>query len=135
MAFRLGFSGGVAPKPTSIGSGRSLARGFPTLFAFLLLVGFVVQGTAVQTHLHFSKQDSSVVSSSDRYVQFEKPGKDDPASCPLCQEAAMAGAYMLPSVAVLPPPPAAVLWIAVTPLAAFGLLTPAHSWQSRAPPQ
>ncbi len=111
-------------------------RPFRNLFALLLLLGFVVQGTAIQAHLHFAGQSSSpIAASSDRAAPAAKPGKEDPANCPLCQEAAMAGAYVLPTAVVLPPPPAVVLWIAGTTLAAFALPTAAHSWQSRAPPQ
>jgi len=118
------------------GSSLSLARAFPELFAFLLLLGFVVQGSAIQTHLHFTQRPgSSLIASSNRAAPASKTDKDDPANCPLCQAAAMAGAYVLPSAAVLPPPPVAVLWIARTTMAAFDLLTSAHSWQSRAPPQ
>src|SRR5436190_8389042 len=121
MAIMLHFGGRPASKLSNSGSRGSLVRAFPSLFAFLLLLGFVVQGTAVQTHLHFSEHGASFASSGGGSAQSPKPGKDDPANCPLCQEAATAGAYLLPSVAVLPPPPVALRWIAGTTLATFGL--------------
>lgn len=137
MAFSILIGGHGASRIPSSGSGTLLVPPFSQLVGFLLLLGFVVQGTAIQTHLHFARQASSaLVASSDRFAQAAKPNKDDsPANCPLCQEAAMAGAFVLPSAAVLPPPPAAVVWIVRTTLATFGLLTRAHSWQSRAPPR
>ena len=136
MAFRLGSGARREPKVSRTGSSLSLARAFPEWLAFLLLLGFVVQGTAIQTHLHFTQQaGSSLIASSNRAAPASKTDKDDPANCPLCQEAAMAGVYVLPPATVLPPPPAVVLWIAGTTLASFALLTSAHSWQSRAPPQ
>jgi hypothetical protein len=137
MVFRSGIGKRAAPKLSSTGSSVSLARAFPGLFAFFLLLGLVVQGTAIQTHVHFARQAGpQPVASSDGYAPAAKPNKDDsPANCPLCQEAAMAGAYVLPPATVLPPPPAAVLWIADSAMTAFRLLTPDHGWHSRAPPQ
>ncbi|MGZ3196386.1 MAG: hypothetical protein ACXWI1_04655 [Croceibacterium sp.] len=136
MAFRLGSGARRKPKTSRTGTGLSFFRAFPEWLAFLLLLGFVVQGTAIQTHPHFTQQPgSSLIASSNRAAPASKSEKDDRSNCPLCQEAAMAGAYLLPPAVVVPPPPAMVLWIVGTTLASFALLTAAHSWQSRAPPQ
>jgi len=132
MKFRLDSGGHTAAALPA--SGRWPVRARP-LLALLLLV-LLVQGTAVQTHVHWARQAGVSAAASRGSVQASNPAQgDSSADCPLCREAAMAGAYVLPPAVVLPPPPAAVLWIAATSLAAFGLLTTAHSWRSRAPPQ
>jgi hypothetical protein len=103
----------------------------------VLLLALLVQGTAVQTHLHFVGQaHARAVAASDGANSAFQPGKTDTSTpCRLCQEAAMAGAYVLPSAAVLPLPPAPARRAATAATVAFGLLVPAHGWQSRAPPQ
>ena len=106
------------------------------LLAFLMLLVLLAQGTAVQTHVHWARQASEPATASRGSVQAANPAQgDSSADCLLCREAAMAGAYVLPPVVVVPTPPAAVLSIDTDPRAAFGLPTTAHSWQSRAPPQ
>jgi hypothetical protein len=62
-------------------------------------------------------------------------GGQDVTDCPLCQEAAMAGAYLLPPAIVIPPPPAPLPWIAAATIGEFNLLAPALGWLSRAPPR
>jgi hypothetical protein len=112
------------------------ARTWPRLLAVLLLACVLVQGTLVQSHLHFARQSNPRVASSEPAAQLSKPATGDPAAdCPLCHEAATAGAYLLPTATVLLPPPAPILWLFTAPLAAFGLPSPAFGWLSRAPPQ
>jgi hypothetical protein len=133
MKFRLESGGPTAA--TLPGGGRRPVGARP-LLAFLMLLVLLVQGTAVQTHVHWARQVSESAAASRGSIQAANPAQgDSSADCPLCREAAMAGAYILPPAVVLPPPPAAVLWIATAMRAAFGVLTSAHSWQSRAPPQ
>jgi hypothetical protein len=120
-------------------SGSSLARsrrGPATFFLFLLLA-LLVQGTLVQTHLHFAEQGFAPVAAASHGVsQDAQPdGSASWAHCRLCQEAAMAGAYVLPPATVLPPLSIAPLGITAAAMAEFGLLAPAQGWQSRAPPQ
>ena len=131
-------SGGrVAPVLTSslVGLVRSVA-GLRTGL-LLLLLALLVQGTAVQTHLHFVQEARSLgIASSDRQVHASTPDTNAPAAdCPLCQEAATAGAYVLPPATILLSPPRPVLWVTAASIAEFGLLAPALGWQSRAPPQ
>lgn len=113
------------------------ARSLPRLLVFLLLLCFVVNGTALQSHVHFVQQANSFAPAPGHsQIDTAPAGKgNSPADCPLCQEAAMAGAYVLPAVPVLPPAPAPVLWIAEATLPAFALLAPAFGWLSRAPPE
>lgn len=112
------------------------ARIWPRILVFLLLLCFVAQGTAVQSHVHFSGDEASIAAASGNGpTQLARPAKGHaPAVCPLCQEAAMAGAYVLASAPALPPPPAPLLWAAPARLAPFALLTPSLGWRSRAPP-
>jgi hypothetical protein len=131
-------SGGrAAPRLPSSGSRliRSVA-GLRTALVFLLFA-LLVQGTAVQAHLHFAQQARTLAAaSSGPQVHVSSSGRDDPGTdCRLCQEATMAGAYVLPPAVILPSPPAPVLWGALASIAEFGLLAPAQGWQSRAPPQ
>jgi hypothetical protein len=90
-------------------------RALPRALVMLLLACLLVQGTAIQTHIHFTGQARSAISAApgDRIVQTAKAGGgSDAADCPLCQEAAMAGVYLLPPAIVIPPPPAPLPWIA-----------------------
>ena len=137
MAFKVISGGRVGPWLPGSGSGLAVARARPRLLVFLLLACLLVQATLVQSHLHFaSRTRLSAAASSEQAVQSAKPAKGDPvADCPLCHEAAMAGAYLLPTATVLPPPPAPIPWVATVPLAGFGLPSPAFGWLSRAPPQ
>jgi hypothetical protein len=116
----------------------ALARAWPPALVSLLLACLLVQGTAVQSHIHFTAQ-ARVAALAGPHGQtvraLDRRGGSDPADCPLCQEAAMAGAYLLPPAIVLPAPPALPLWAGTTVLRALGVFASAHSWQSRAPPQ
>lgn len=104
---------------------------------YFLLLCFVVQGSAVQSHVHLVEEASPLaVAAGQSHIATAPAGKgDSPADCPLCQEAAIAGAYLLPPVTVLPPSPAPVPWIAVATHAAFGLPAQPLGWLSRAPPE
>jgi hypothetical protein len=115
-------------------AGQSLAYALPRALVLLLLACLLIQGTAVQTHVHFVAQARSAA--ADASAHAAKPDKGDAAGdCPLCQEMAMAGAYLLPQAIVLPPPPASFLGAGAATIAEFGLHTPALGWLSRAPPQ
>jgi hypothetical protein len=107
------------------------------MLVFLLLFAFVAQGTAVQSHVH-PAGDARPFASPARagHAQLSPKASDNPAAdCPLCQEAAMAGAYVLAAAPALPPPPAPMLWSAPAVAAQFVLPAPALGWRSRAPPE
>jgi hypothetical protein len=137
MEYRVRSGGREAPELPVSGSLLARTRAVPRLLVFLLLLCFVVQGTAVQSHVHFIRQASAIAANSSvSQVEPAQSGKgDSPADCPLCQEAASAGAYVLPPVPVLPAPPPPVLWTAGATFAAFALLAQPLGWLSRAPPQ
>lgn len=130
-------AGPEAPELPKSGSLFARARRFPQLAAFLLLLVFVAQGVLVRSHLHAPGQANALAVRSGTYQIQSTPGAigDSSADCVLCQEAAMAGAYLLPHLPVLPPPPALELWVDAATLAAFPLLAPSVGWLSRAPPQ
>lgn len=110
-------------------------RALPRLLIFLLLLGFVAQTIVVQGHVHFVQQASSLAAGHSRIEAAPSGNGDSPADCPLCQEAATAGAYLLPALPVLPPPPAPALWTAQAALVSFALLSAPLGWLSRAPPE
>jgi hypothetical protein len=112
-------------------------RGFPSPLALLLLLAFVVQVTAVQSHVHFIEHANPLASASHqtRIQSTSSSQGESTADCPLCQEAAFAGAYLLPHLPVLPPPPAPAPWLVLLGLAAFGLAVSSFGWLSRAPPE
>ena len=111
-----------------------LSRAWPRALVVLLLLACVlVQTTAVQTHIHFVAQP---VLGAHSMAQLAKPaGPDSAADCPLCEEAAMAGAYLLPAGIVVPSPPALMLGNAAATIAEFNLIYLGHGWLSRAPPE
>lgn len=114
------------------------ARAWPAALVSLLLACLLVQSTAVQTHLHFiaKARVAALAGPHGQSVRALDAGSgSDPADCPLCQEAAMAGAYLLPPAIVLPAPPVLPIRADVAVLRALGVFASAHSWQSRAPPQ
>jgi hypothetical protein len=112
-------------------------RSWPRAFIALLLACLLVQATAVQSHIHFIRQASSIATLSDGgSAQLAKAGKGGEATdCLLCQESAVAGACLLPQAALLLPPPANALWISIAAIRKFALSAPARGWLSRAPPQ
>ena len=118
-------------------AGGRPSRAWPRALVILLLACWLVQGTAIQTHIHFVNQTRLAQAAAGPSAgRLTKPlNGNDPADCPLCQEAAMAGAYLLPPAIALPSPPVAVLWLATATITEFKLLAPRHGWQSRAPPE
>jgi hypothetical protein len=112
-------------------------QSWPRVFVALLLACLLLQGTAVQTHVHFFAKAAPTASlSGGTSAQFSKAGKDgDSAGCLLCQQAAVAGAYLLPQAVLLPAPPALGSWISAAILGEFNLAMPARGWRSRAPPK
>jgi len=116
---------------------RSANRGaWPLALVMLLIASLLIQATVVQAHVHFTGPARLTASSPVAQVVRAAPaGGDDTGECPLCQEMAMAGAYLLPAAIVLPLPPALLVWVEATALHEFGLRSRAHGWLSRAPPQ
>jgi hypothetical protein len=115
--------------------GQGKAHAWPRALVLLWLACLLIQATVVQTHVHYVHRGPSAAT-GERLVQAPSSSGDDPASdCPLCREAAMAGAYVLPPAIALPAPPAPIPWTATAIVTRFVLLSPPLGWQSRAPPQ
>lgn len=102
-----------------------------------VLLAFVFQAFAVQTHLHGQPLQSAVT----HHFKGDAPAKPlpadplDPATCKLCQELIHSGAAITPAgpemvllldwaAAALPP-----AWLPAT------VMLPRTGWQSRAPPR
>ena len=122
-------------EPRAGATGRT--RAWPRVLVFLLLFAFVAQGTAVHSHIHPAAAAKPFASTAraDRAQLSPKTGDSPAADCPLCQEAAMAGAYVLAAAPAVPPPPARMLWSAPAEPARFQLPPPSPGWRSRAPPE
>jgi hypothetical protein len=122
--------------PNSAGS-RARARALPRVLVFLRLLCFVSQSRAVQSPVHFTRAAGrTVAATADGHARVIPSSTASPAAdCPLCQEAAMAGAYVLSPVATLPPPPPAIEPAAVAASVGFALPAPPLGWLSRAPPE
>jgi len=116
-------------------------------FTFFFLLTFLLQGYATQAHVHFHVAPSSGI--SDRSIGFGDlakvsgsrqrdhdgaPSKDGPDTCPLCQEALIAGAYVSPPLPVLPTPSVSTAIASVASTAAAVSRAVSHSWHGRAPP-
>jgi len=115
----------------------SRLRAAPATLLIFLLLALLAQATAVQTHVHVAHGGLTVAAAPDEaQAHSARADTNGPATaCRWCQEAALAGAYVLPSPPVFPAPPVTLTWVAWAALAGFILGPPALGWQSRAPPQ
>jgi hypothetical protein len=107
-----------------------------TLFA---LLAFVLQGFAVQTHIHPDSQipagHEAQIGNIPASAPFSAQDPLDQGSCRLCQELLHSGVFLTPA-------PAVFLTAATFVILTFAAPTPAHieratsfAWQSRAPPR
>lgn len=112
-----------------------MAHGLPhlrALIALMMLVIFSTQTYLIQTHIH-----ARATSTATQIVTSPTGSKAplDADLCPLCQEAAHSGAYILPGVAALV---TATITYSLVPLTqgprVFARII-SHTWQGRAPPQ
>jgi hypothetical protein len=109
----------------------SVVKRWVTAFA---LLAFILQGLAVQTHIHAPLQIQAVKAAS---LPEPAPLKaQDPIDqCRLCQEVAHAGIFVAPSASAI----AISLTYAAAVFAALPDFTSrsatAFAWQSRAPPR
>ena len=103
---------------------------------WVLAIAFVLQSYVVQTHIHGASASlSSAAKTVSQPVGHGKaPAGDSGMDCPYCQAIMHAGSFLAPTAPLLSLPS---LWIACAaqPGCPAALsLSPAHSWQSRAPP-
>jgi hypothetical protein len=108
---------------------------------YAVLLAFLVQGYATQTHIHIAGQSDFTGVASDTATKATKngpahnlPSKDDPANCPICQQIALSGAFIAPA-ALLPLLPEQLGFVSL-PAAEIAIAAAhvSHNWQSRAPP-
>jgi hypothetical protein len=119
---------------------RAIARSGPIpavrrWVTLLALLGFFLQGLAVQTHVHplDATPAAKLVASHAAPVTPSK-SQEPIDQCRLCQELVHAGSFITPSAALLASPLAQVQAIPLVLLPPRAQSAPAFAWQSRAPP-
>lgn len=102
------------------------------------LLAFLWQSFVTQTHVHFDPGIHSTAefgtAGSAPQLRDGQPSSDLPANCPICQETAHAGYYLLPTPIAFHASEAVPLWLVVARTLALTLRQRAHAWNSRAPP-
>lgn len=102
------------------------------------LLAFSWQSFVTQTHVHFDTDAHMAAfsgqASSAARSDKGKGSSDTPANCPICEEIAHDGLYLLPTLAVLEAPEPAPVWQAVATPIVRAVRKPSHAWRSRAPP-
>jgi len=119
------------PEPFA-GSARAGRR-----FALLwLIVALLFQGFATQTHAHFGVDRTWAAAASARLAAVADDQKNSPVApaCPLCEEKALFGAYLLGGSITIAAPGAVVYDYAAVSLPLLALRPSSHAWRSRAPP-
>jgi hypothetical protein len=127
-------SNAAAISPTKGRSARALSRLAVLWLAFALLC----QGFVVQTHAHFGgDRDGTSVTAPQTIppavTVAKKQGPATPA-CPLCEEQALFGAYLLGSAVTFIAPVAVSHDATATSLPLLARNESSHAWRSRAPP-
>jgi len=126
-----GAKGGWAEAPELLVPARRFA------IAIAMLLAILWQSFIIQTHVHGAPGGYAIADSAGaptRLKAGEAPS-ELPAACPICQEVAHAGSYLLPAAVALQPPMVVHLSGAVTQMLAPTRRQRSHLWQSRAPPR
>lgn len=116
-----------------------LGRGWHHAIASLVLILFAIQSYVTQTHIHFL--NASTLQSVSGGVAIKAPAHgrlppaDNPATCPICQDMALAGHYTAPGAILLTLPPLVAMPVAVLLGVPRFVAAISHIWQGRAPPQ
>jgi len=101
------------------------------------LLAFTWQSFVTQTHVHPAPHHALTAPGKAEHAVYAgtgEPSPDQPANCPICQEIAHAGLYLLPVPVALDMPAPATAWVAVGPALAPQARPSSHAWRSRAPP-
>jgi hypothetical protein len=106
---------------------------------FAALLAFTWQSFVTQTHRHpgLGGYSASLARTLDGTSKLGKDGRsssDSPANCPICQEIAHAGDYLLPTAVAFGAPEPAMSWFVVVRSLTASPRQRSHAWQSRAPP-
>jgi hypothetical protein len=105
---------------------------------FVALLALTWQSLTLQTHVH-AWPDGGVTgltgnAASPARPETGHPAPDVPTPCPMCQEMAHSGSYLLPSLPAFHLPHDIVSWHIVIPAQTIAPRQRSHTWQSRAPP-
>jgi hypothetical protein len=116
----------------------STTRGWGSRFAILFLaLALTWQGFLTQGHAHFDG-DGRIVATAGSASAVAVAGKSKPSparpACPLCEEQALFGAFLLASPVMVVAPDAIAAWYAPTRYLFSAVRSLSHSWRSRAPP-
>jgi hypothetical protein len=110
----------------------------------LVFLAVLLQSYATQTHIHlpwafgadlklaFGSGKAPASSQSGDHDKY--PANEDPANCPLCQEAVHNGAFIAPAVLAVWSPLAFVVLRWFAPPTRHHLAPPSHDWRGRGPP-
>ena len=101
---------------------------------WLILAAFTLQSYVAQTHIHDSAP-AAIAKAFTTTSHGKTPVDNSPMDCPLCQAAALAGAFALPATPLLILSAAGIFLAAPDHPAPASYDTVAHIWRSRAPPQ
>ncbi len=115
-----------------------MARGLGSRFAILFLaLALTWQGFLTQGHAHFGGDGRIVATgpaaSAAAVADTSKSAPAKPA-CPLCEEQALFGAFLLASPVVIIAPDAIGPWYAPASYLFSFVRSLSHNWRSRAPP-
>ena len=128
---------------SAVGSRLLWARRFAVVVSGLLAL--TIQSLAVQSHIHLAlsplarmavstaNESEGQPKASSTVPKGNTAPSGDSANCPLCQTAARGGQAVLPAVAMVSAPMAALV-VVTPPPSVPGLGLVSHSWQGRAPP-
>ncbi len=120
--------------------------GWRIIVAWLALIAFAQQSFITQTHIHFAagpfssaalaQTDSAKAQKANSHSTPDKyPSSDDPANCPICQEIAATGHFVMPAAAALTLPAQDIYAATLLLTAPAFRSAPSHGWQGRAPPR
>ncbi|MGB8602106.1 MAG: DUF2946 family protein [Rhizomicrobium sp.] len=113
---------------------QSLPR-LRALIALLTLIFFSTQTYLIQTHIHnlgFARAATSATQIVTSPASSKAPLDAD--QCPLCQEAAHSGAYVLPAIAATLATSVSFTLVPLVEVPRIFARAITHTWQGRAPP-
>ena len=116
---------------------RNAGLGWRSL-TLIVLLAFVLQSYAVQTHIHGVAQANNVSriaeTGSNVPAHNRSPAQSDLTQCPFCQAMVNAGAFLTPATLDLLLPARQMEMQVASAITNRDGRTPAHGWRSRAPP-
>ena len=105
------------------------------LLTAVMLLAFLLQSYATQTHIHGAFHASPVLAAGVHLSTPSpaSPSDQDEGQCQLCQAFLSGGKFLLP-VAVLPVPLGVAAFTGIVFPMAFTVGRPVQGWQGRGPP-